>query len=93
MGSSGDDELTGLIKKADAAVLDPPRSGCRPELLEAVAKASVKRIVYVSCDPATMARDIRILGELGYEFKEATPVDMFPNTGSVETVALLSRKK
>ena len=63
-----------------------------PNLLEAVAAAGVKKIVYVSCDPATMARDVKLLRTLGYEFIEATPVDMFPNTGSVETVVLLSRK-
>ena len=52
-----------------------------------------EKIVYVSCDPATMARDVKLLKTLGYEFIEATPVDMFPNTGSVETVVLLSHKK
>lgn len=78
---------------ADIAILDPPRAGCRRELLDAVGKAEIPFIIYVSCDPATLARDIKILGEMGYEPVEATPVDMFPDTGHVETVALLSKLK
>lgn len=88
-----DPQLASQIKAADVAILDPPRAGCRPELLEAVAAVGVERIVYVSCDPATLARDIRFLGELGYEFVEATPCDMFPNTVHVECVSLLRRIK
>lgn len=88
-----DPELAEAVKRADIAILDPPRAGCRPELLQAVAEVGVGRIVYVSCDPATLARDIKLLGEMGYEFVEATPVDMFPHTGHVETVVLMSRVK
>ena len=88
-----DDDLKGIIAKADIVILDPPRAGCRKELLEAVINIAPERIVYVSCDPATMARDIKILCEEGYDFIEATPVDMFPNTDSVETVVLLSKTK
>lgn len=80
------------VMHADVVILDPPRAGCEQPLLEAVVKAAPERIVYVSCDPATLARDIKWLGEHGYEFKEATPCDMFPWTGHVETVCLLSRK-
>ncbi len=80
------------ITHADVVILDPPRAGCEQPLLEAVVKAAPERIVYVSCDPATLARDNKWLGEHGYEFKEATPCDMFPWTGHVETVCLLSRK-
>lgn len=90
-GATVDPELAELIKRADVAIIDPPRAGCKPELLEAVATVGVDRIVYVSCDPATLARDVKILGELGYEFLEATPVDMFPWTGHVETVVLMSK--
>lgn len=79
------------ITHADVVILDPPRAGCEQPLLEAVVKAAPERIVYVSCDPATLARDIKWLGEHGYEFKEATPCDMFPWTGHVETVCLLSK--
>jgi len=76
---------------ADVVILDPPRAGCKPELLNAIAKTNAKRIVYVSCDIATQARDIKILKELGYEFVEATPVDMFPWGMNVESVALLCK--
>ena len=77
--------------KPDAVILDPPRAGCDKTLLEAVASVAPKRIVYVSCDPATLARDIKLLTEHGYELKEATPVDMFPHTGHIETVVLMSK--
>uniref|UniRef100_UPI002352C914 23S rRNA (uracil(1939)-C(5))-methyltransferase RlmD n=1 Tax=Mogibacterium timidum TaxID=35519 RepID=UPI002352C914 len=73
------------------AILDPPRAGCEEALLRAVTSCEVDKIVYVSCDPGTLARDIKLLGELGYEFVEATPVDMFVATMHVETVALLSK--
>ena len=79
------------ITGADVVILDPPRAGCEQPLLEAVVQAAPDRIVYVSCDPATLARDIKWLGEHGYEFREATPCDMFPWTGHVETVVLLSK--
>ena len=79
------------IGHADVAILDPPRKGCEESLLQAVAKAEPDRIVYVSCDPATLGRDVAILEELGYRFVEATPVDMFCHTSHVEAVALLSR--
>lgn len=78
--------------KADVIVVDPPRKGCEKSLLEAIAKSSPKRIVYVSCDPATLARDLAILNELGYKTKEVQPVDMFPQTAHVECVALIEKK-
>ena len=93
VNSGIDPQLAELIKRANIAILDPPRAGCRPELLDAVAAVGVDRIVYVSCDPATLARDVKLLGEMGYEFAEATPVDMFPHTAHVEVVSLLSRIK
>ena len=77
----------------DVVILDPPRKGCDGALVETVAKMSPKRIVYVSCDSATLARDSARFAEVGYEVKEATPVDMFPRTGNVETVVLLSQRK
>lgn len=86
------DVFAEAAKSADVVILDPPRAGCRPELLEAVGQVGPKRIVYVSCDPATLARDVKLLGEMGYMFVEATPVDMFPWTGCVETCVLLSHK-
>jgi 23S rRNA (uracil1939-C5)-methyltransferase len=78
--------------KADVVVVDPPRKGCERSLLEAISKMQPKKIVYVSCDPATLARDLGILKELGYETKEIQPVDMFPQTAHVETVCLLEGK-
>lgn len=74
----------------DVVILDPPRKGCTPELIETVSKSFVpERVVYVSCDPATLARDIKIFAEYGYTLKEYTPVDLFPRTSHVESVALL----
>lgn len=91
-GEGADDTVVRAVRSADVVLLDPPRAGCRPQLLEAVAEVAPRRIVYVSCDPATLARDVRLLGDLGYTFMEATPVDMFPWTGCVETAALLCRR-
>lgn len=79
--------------KPDVVIVDPPRKGCSPELIKVIAeKFSPERVVYVSCDPATLARDIKLFGELGYELKEYTPVDLFPRTSHVESVVCLTRK-
>lgn len=77
--------------QSDVVILDPPRKGCDKALLETVKKMSPARIVYVSCDSATLARDCAILSELGYQTQEVTPVDMFPRTGNVECVALITK--
>ncbi len=79
--------------RPNVVVLDPPRKGCSSDVLETVAKMSPDRIVYVSCDSATLARDCKIFSGLGYAVKEYTAVDMFPRTCHCETVALLSRQK
>ena len=76
----------------DVIVMDPVRAGCSEEVLKAAAGMNPKRIVYVSCNPATFARDTKILKLEGYEIKKVQPVDMFPQTMHVETVALLCRK-
>ena len=79
---------------ADVVILDPPRKGCSEDLLKTVATDfAPERIVYVSCDVATLARDTAILETLGYKLQEYTPVDMFPRTAHVETVVQLVRKK
>lgn len=80
------------IDKVDVAVLDPPRAGCDEALLNAVVTAKPEKIVYISCDPGTLARDIRYLTDNGYEFIEATPVDQFPNTSHIEVVAKIQRR-
>lgn len=77
--------------RADVIVVDPPRKGCDAALLETVVKMQPERIVYVSCDSATLARDLKWLCAEGYELKRVRGVDMFPMTGHVETVVLLSK--
>ena len=75
----------------DVIVVDPPRKGCDERCLETIARMQPRRVVYVSCDSATLARDLKYLCEHGYELKKVQPVDMFPQTVSIETVALLTR--
>ncbi|KIR02554.1 RNA methyltransferase, TrmA family [Lachnospiraceae bacterium TWA4] len=77
---------------ADVIVVDPPRKGCEEVVLETMVKMESKRIVYVSCNSATLARDAKYLVEHGYQIEKVQPVDMFPQTVHVETVCLLSRK-
>ncbi len=79
--------------RPDVVVLDPPRKGCSRDVLETVANMNPDRVVYVSCDPATLARDCKIFSELGYAVREYTAVDMFPRTTHCETVALLCKSK
>ena len=77
--------------KPDVIIIDPPRKGCDEKLLNTINEMSPKRVVYVSCDPGTLARDLSILKSLGYNVQKITPVDMFPRTAHVETVVLLSK--
>jgi 23S rRNA (uracil1939-C5)-methyltransferase len=78
-------------RSADVVVLDPPRDGCGEGVLEGVAALHAKRIVYISCNPATQARDVRRLAGRGYGLRLLQPLDMFPQTGHIEVVALLTR--
>ena len=91
-----------LLERAEAAhgdisgatvIMDPPRKGSTPELIHYLAKRNFARIVYVSCNPDTLARDCVLFRELGYEIGEVTPVDMFPRTGHVESVVCLERRE
>ena len=85
------EELADDGERVDAAVLNPPRKGCDPEVLRRVAHLNPCRIVYVSCSPKSLARDLSLLGGLGYICREIQPVDMFPQTVHVENVAYLER--
>lgn len=76
----------------DIVILDPPRKGCTPEVIEFLSKRKIKRIVYISCDPDTLARDCKMFANFGYEIGEVDPVDMFPRTGHIENVCLLSKQ-
>ena len=78
-------------EKIDILVMDPPRTGSDPRFLQSAAALAPKRIVYVSCNPRTLARDLRFLTRQGYKARKITPVDMFPYTEHVETVVLMSR--
>lgn len=78
--------------RADVVVVDPPRKGCDSRLLKAIADMAPRTVVYVSCDPATLARDLAVFRDFGYMTKEVQPVDMFAQTAHVETVVRLKRK-
>jgi len=87
--------IPGWIKEGivpDVMVVDPPRKGCDAALLETMIQAEPRKIVYVSCDSATLARDIKILSEGGYELEVVQPVDLFPMTSHIENIALLKLK-
>ncbi len=75
----------------DVIIIDPPRKGCDKSLIKTISDFNPKRVVYVSCDPATLARDLAVFAELGFVAQEVTPVDMFPRTAHVEAVVLLQR--
>ncbi|MGQ3480695.1 23S rRNA (uracil(1939)-C(5))-methyltransferase RlmD [Paenibacillus sp. TY11] len=78
---------------ADVIVVDPPRKGCDPRLLDTILEMKPERVVYVSCNPSTLARDLRILEDGGYRTVEVQPVDMFPHTVHVECVVVIYRDK
>lgn len=84
-------EHPGENARADVIVVDPPRKGCEESVLETMVNMKPERIVYVSCDSATLARDLKYLCGNGYELKKARAVDMFPHTGHVEVVTCLQR--
>ena len=77
--------------RPDVVTVDPPRKGLAPEVIASVAAMGPEKVVYVSCDPATLGRDVKIFREFGYEAKRAAAVDMFPGTAHVETVVMLSK--
>ena len=84
-------ELAARGLRPDVICVDPPRKGLAPEVVEAAAAMAPRRIVYVSCDPATLGRDVKRFAQLGYHAVRAAAVDLFPRTANVETVCLMSR--
>ncbi|MEO6893366.1 MAG: class I SAM-dependent RNA methyltransferase [Ktedonobacteraceae bacterium] len=86
--------LPALAERIDGLVIDPPRAGCQPVVLDALVQHPVARVVYVSCDPATLARDLNILCHLQptYRLRSVQPLDMFPQTAHIECVAVLERQ-
>ncbi|MBI4856458.1 MAG: 23S rRNA (uracil(1939)-C(5))-methyltransferase RlmD [Acetobacterium woodii] len=89
-----EDEMLKITKegiKPDLIILDPPRKGCEESLLAAIVELETPRVIYVSCNPSTLARDLKFMTEAGYAIKAVQPVDLFPGTGHVETVVLMSR--
>ncbi len=92
-GDAGEymESLTASRKRADVVLLDPPRAGCDKKFLASLTKLAPKRVVYVSCNPETLARDARYLTKAGYKMTKLTPVDMFPYTTHIECVAVLER--
>ena len=86
-------EAAAAGERADVIFMDPPREGSTPQFLDSVARMAPKRVVYVSCNPETLARDLALLTKKGYRVESSIPVDMFPQTEHIETVVLLSHKK
>lgn len=84
-------KLVGRGVRPDVVFVDPPRKGCHPEFLEALAEVKPEKIIYVSCNPSTLQRDLKYLNEQGYDVSPVTPVDMFPQTNHVEGVVALDR--
>ena len=86
-------EAAAAGERADVIFMDPPREGSTPQFIDSVARMAPKRVVYVSCNPVTLARDLELLTRKGYKVESSTPVDMFPHSEHIETVVLLSHKK
>ena len=88
-----ENEMPKILKRENigAIVFDPPRRGIEEIALKSVIKNKIEKIVYISCNPATFARDVKILTENGYVLKKIIPVDMFPQTAHIEVVGLLEK--
>ncbi len=84
--------IPNLEENFDVVILDPPRAGCKAELIQAVTDKSPRCIIYVSCNPATLARDLAIFNNAAYTVDQVQPIDMFPQTGHVETICLMSKE-
>ena len=84
-------QLPRKVPKPDIVIVDPPRAGMHPDMSGYLHKLKADKIIYVSCNPTTQARDVQILSECGYKIKNTVMVDMFPHTPHIETVMLLSK--
>jgi len=80
------------VEQVDLMILNPPRKGIQPEAMEAILAANAARIIYVSCDPKSLARDLNMIVNAGYDMRHVQPFDMFPQTAEVETVVLLVKR-
>ncbi|MCK9486935.1 MAG: class I SAM-dependent RNA methyltransferase [Dehalococcoidia bacterium] len=87
-----EDTLPGMTPSPDVVVIDPPRSGLFPGVVEAIVASEARRVVYVSCDPATLARDLRLFADGGFAITEVQPIDMFPHTQHIECITTLDRR-
>src|SRR5690606_37922687 len=86
-----EDTLPGMTPSPDVVVIDPPRSGLYPGVVDAIIDSAARRVVYVSCDPSTLARDLRLFADGGFRVAEVKPVAMFPYTQHIECVTTLDR--
>ena len=87
------EDVLSTLTIPDVVVLDPPRIGCKPQVLEVMIQWSPRRLVYVACDPETMSRDLNILVQGGFYVESIEPIDMFPQTYHVESVTVLLRQQ
>ena len=92
LGKTSENRLYQTCGTIDAVLLDPPRDGAK-EIIAKLPQLSPKRIVYVSCNPATLARDAKVLAEAGYQLDSVGVMDMFPHTAHIESMALFTRGK
>jgi len=86
-------ELAKQKQKIDCVIMDPPRAGSTQAFIESIKVLQPRQVIYVSCDPSTQARDLKMFNKIGYKSRDVYPVDMFPHTNHVETVCLLTREK
>ncbi len=91
ISGSSEEILPTFTQRFDAVILDPPRSGCHPKVIESIGRQKIRRVVYVSCEPSTLARDLAAFKQVGYRASFVQPLDMFPQTRHVETVVLITR--
>lgn len=92
LAGAAEQVLPSLSQRFDAVILDPPRAGCQLQVIKAVERMKIPKVVYVSCEPSTLARDLSRFQQAGYHVEKVQPLDMFPQTYHVETVVVLYRK-